>query len=669
MPTKLSPIGITTTGNHPLNKQHYVEIAPENEEIFNDVKKELEVESIDYDETYYIEMTKDHDGWKSGDKLSILGSEYFAYRTAGACKKITKDEFKKREEKVINVTKDPVKDLLNEERLDQEVEKYEEKKINWIDDSFFDDWDKIKGHVKKILGHCKTYDLDSKVEPFKKIFLAHSRDTIEGKPQLASQTQIPLPLIKEIVEKVDDKNDENKEVNLYKYVFFDEKVDGRSKGYQRDSFSLDFRLYYLIDADDKPYWLFSQEKLPFGTCTFKGMIVEAEHLGELNKSFKLPTKSRVFFVKEFEPAVKILSKEKIVEFTKTREMTEKDWIDTLDYHKNGNFNRFVPERNALRSAFILSGLRDGYPLHIQVWGNPGTNKSKGDLETLDYKFHENPNILGGGNSRIKMLTPSFKEKPANLGYLAKCERIGMVDEVGKMIEFELNKHQTSIQNILGDCNLLYDHDEQVVGSGNDNEARVKSTAKYIMVSNPVSSKQTIYAHVGMVDPTNMSRNIIWVIDREEQDFIFSGKAIERTSPHTLTNIYTEKLRVDITNKQKNNPIFLYVGGKLTSREEFLTLFDTCNSFTCEVDETLVRKLFEEITFLAREPMKSSVWKPRGEHHVYLLVDGLCKHRCLFKDYDATFTPKPEDYDLAERILVRMVKSWDTDLSPKKEVWN
>jgi hypothetical protein len=152
----------------------------------------------------------------------------------------------------------------------------------------------------------------------------------------------------------------------------------------------------------------------------------------------------------------------------------------------------------------------------------------------------------------------------------------------------------------------------------------------------------------------------------EQEFIFSGKMVERISPHTLTNIYTEKDNGRKKEIEKNNPIFLYVGGKLSSREEFLTLYDTCNSFTCEVDEARVRKLYEEITFLARNPMKDSVWKPRGDHHVYLLVDGLCKHRCLFKDYDSTFTPKTEDYDLAERILVRMVKSWDTDLSPKEE---
>jgi hypothetical protein len=98
------------------------------------------------------------------------------------------------------------------------------------------------------------------------------------------------------------------------------------------------------------------------------------------------------------------------------------------------------------------------------------------------------------------------------------------------------------------------------------------------------------------------------------------------------------------------------------------LFDSCYNFICDLDDAKIEGLVNETTMLAKEPMKSSVWKPRAFHHIYLLIDGLCKHRCLFKDYDPTFTPKQEDYDLAERILIRMVKSWDTDLSPKKEIW-
>ena len=565
---------------------------------------------------------------------------------------------------------DAVTTLLVQELKEQEVDNYKEGQINWLEGDFYNSWDKIKGHMKKILGHHETFDLNDKIPPFKKIFLAHSKDKIIGKPQLVEQTQIPFPLIKEMVSKI---KEDIEEKNLFKYMFFDEKVDNRTKGYQRDYFSLNFRLYRVIDKNDLEFFIFSQEKLPNCSCEFKGMIVEMEHMGELKRSFGVKKLARIFFMKSCNPSVKILSPEKLVEFTKDRGMTEKDWRDFLDLHPNGNFNRFIPEVNSIRDAQILSGKRDGYGFHRIVFGGPGEAKSKGHLETLDYKFNENSNILEGGNSRIKMLTPSFKEKPANLGYLAKAERMGFIDEVGKLAEFELDKHQSQVQNIFGQCNLLYDGEERVVGSGNDNEARVQGTAKFLEVLNPVSNKPTIYAHVQLFDPTNLSRKFCWVIDEEERKWLLSGNMVERIPPHTYTHIYIDKVRGERKKKEKNMGIFLYVGGaykesigKFSSREEFLTLFDTCYSFTCDIDEKKVMGIHNDIIFKAKEPMKSSVWRPRGDHHIFLLVDGICKTRCLFKDYDPTFTVKQEDYDWAEKILKRMVKGWDTILTPKQD---
>jgi len=591
-----------------------------------------------------------------------------------------KEEIPKKPKQKMDLQKewDSAKEILKEEQRIQEIGGYKENEIGWMKGDYWNSWDKVKGHTKKILGHHEAYDVDDKIEPFKKIFLAHYKDIVVGKPQLVEQTQLPFPLIKEMVTKIDTTDSEGDKIEqyLYKYMSFDEKVDGRVKGYQRDYFSLNFRLYRVIDKNDLEYFIFSQEKLPNCSCELKGMIVEMEHIGELKRSFGVKKLARIFFLKEFIPSVKILSKEQIVEFTKTRDITEKDWRDFLDLHPNGNFNRFIPEVNKIRDAQILSGKRDGYPFHTTYFGSPGTGKSKGHLETLDYKFNECSNILEGGNSRIKMLTPSFKEKPANLGYLAKAERMGFIDEIGKLAEFELDKHQAQIQNIFGTCNLLYDSQERVVGSGNDNECRVQATAKFIDVLNPVSGRKTIYAHVELFDPTFLSRKLNWVQDDDEKEFIFNGNMVERNPPHTSTHIYIDKLNMDKGEKEKGNSIFLYVGGdnykdsigKFSSRDEFLTLFDTCNSFTCDIDEKKIQEITSNITFLAKEPMKSSVWRPRGDHHTYLLVDGITKHRCLFRDYDSTFTPKQEDYDLVEKILKRMVKGWDTILTPKEETF-
>ncbi len=279
------------------------------------------------------------------------------------------------------------------------------------------------------------------------------------------------------------------------------------------------------------------------------------------------------------------------------------------------------------------------------------------------------NIVEGANSTMKALVPSFVSKPAKLGAFCEQERWLGVDELGKMVERESNKHEQGSTNILGELNALLDNKKRSVGSGNDNDCEIQATSKGMFVLNPVSGKQTIYQHVSLIDPTTMSRAIHWVQDNEEVKFVMSPEGIIRPKKLPPTPAQAQEGTKDKGNIDNNNKKNKGLGegrGRIDSRSEFITLFDSCYCFVCDLDENKIESLANITIVLAREPMKSSVWKPRAFHHVYLLIDGLVKHRCLFKDYDATFTPQQEDYDLAERILVRMIKSWDTDLSPKEE---
>lgn len=556
------------------------------------------------------------------------------------------------------------KDILKQEKALEEIENYKENEINWLDDPFYDNWDKVKGHCKNLWGHKKEYCEDD----WKKFFLAHSKDTITGKPQLIEQVQKKIPLIRLVISHAKIKSNAvektlglkiNIDADIQSFYFFDEKFDGRKEGYQKDCFSLDFWIYRVITSEGKEYYLFTQSKMPNCSCIFSGMLVSLDDFAEMSRSMKLKSLSNIFFCKSFVPAIKVLSPVDIVNFTKTRKLTEIGWLNFLAYHKNGNYNRFPEDIELLKSAWTLSGKKDGYPLHWAILGPTGTKKSCGYAETTAYKFSEEPEICEGGNSRIKALSPSFKEKPCNIGFLAKAERAAFIDEIGKMIEFESTKSHNPINNVLGELNFLLEHKLRIVGSGNDNDVQVQATAKDMFVTNPCSNKPTIYSHVGLIDPTFMSRIMWWVQDLQEQEFALSEKAIELL-PRTPKN-------VGITKKIEKNIPYIYMcsGECMLSRDEFITLFDSCYSFISSIDIAQIQRLANTTTQLAKEPMKG-VWKPRAEHHITLLVDGLCKHRCLFKDYDNSFTAKQEDYDLAERILIRMVKGWDTDLSPKQE---
>lgn len=555
--------------------------------------------------------------------------------------------------------------ILKKEKQLQELENYNKNSINWMEDDFYNNWDKIKGHSKKLWGH-KTSICEKENYPETKLFfLAHSQDTIVGKPQLIENTQKKIPLVREAVRTIKKTEDGDKcpPTDIISYYFFDEKFDKRHDGFQRKCLALDFWLYKVVTEQGKEYYIFSEEQLPNCTCEFKGMLVEIDDFAEVSRSMRIKSLSRVFFLKSYEPNVKILSPDALINFTKTRGVDEKKWLDFLAYHPFKTQNRFPTESEMLKSAWLLSGKLDGYPLHLHIMGPQGTRKSKGYIECSASKFGPNHLIIEGGNSRLKGLVPSFKERPANLGYLAKAERVGFIDELGKMIEQRMFQDNLSSSNLLGEANFLLDHSLRLVGSGNDNDILVQATGKFMFASNPISNRNSIYSHVGVYDPTFMSRILWWVQDEAEQEFVLSDGGIVRCSDNTITS------PIDIKINKKYNLLKLCYRKYIVEYidyDEFLSLFDTCYSLVSTLEQAKIKELADKITLLAREPMKS-VWKPRAEHHVGLLVDGLCKHRCLFKDYDPSFVSKREDYEMAERILIRMVNAWDTDLSPKEAI--
>jgi hypothetical protein len=333
------------------------------------------------------------------------------------------------------------------------METYEENKLNWDIIKRRDTWQKIKSHMKNLFEDKREYHVSDE-ESFKWIFLSHSKDKIKGKPQLISQTQKKITLIRKAVKTHKDKITKE-EKRIKSFYFFDDNFDKRYDGVQKSSFSMDFWLYRVISKEGKEYYIWSEKKLPYQECTFKGMLVELEDFAEISRSMRIKSLSRIFILRDFEPNVKVLDKKEIIGFTKQRNISKEDWYVFLNFHKTGNINIFFKNTNEL---------------HEQV--------------------------VGGANSRAKSLVPSFRERPANIGYFAKTERVGFIDEIFKMVENELNKHQAMSSNIFGEWNDLLDNKRRTVGSGNDNDVEIEARAKFIFASNPLLRKKTLYDHVG-----------------------------------------------------------------------------------------------------------------------------------------------------------------------------
>jgi hypothetical protein len=586
-------------------------------------------------------------------------------------------KLKPRNPEVIQVMQESPKEIIDEKEIlkkesgEQETENFKENEINWLEDDFYDDWDKVKGHWHNIAkpNSKEIFKMNESPKIEKWFFLAHFKDEIEGKPQLVHDVMQRIPLIR-LTSKI-NKEGSGKDKTEWKtpqYLFFDERYDKRYDGAMISIFALDFWIY-KIKYNGKEHYVYSQDKLPDGKCRIQGMSIDLADVSEMSNTLKINSLSHIFIVKEAESAVKTLSKKDLVKFVKDKKIDLEKWLCHISQHPLGTINKFPIEVEILRSSILLSGKESGWPLHLAILGPHGSRKTMGHGETIYSKFDEEIIMASATNYNLKGLIPSFRKSPAEPGYLLRCHRIAIIDEIGKLVEKEAKKHDRTVTNVMGEFNDILEHKQRSGGSGND-FIDINPTAKGIFILNPVKGKESIYQHVGLIDPTTMSRILWWVQDEEEQEIVMGDEGIIRNPPHSLPrplnpphsllSIYSKLVDSSII---KKSIVLKKCRGCVTDKETFLTTYDSCNNFLSDIDDLEVNKLTSGSLALSKEPMRG-IWKPRSYHITKLLIDGIVKMRCLFDDHDSSFTAKQQDYDIAERILVRMVKGWDTDLSIK-----
>lgn len=535
---------------------------------------------------------------------------------------------------------------LAKQKLDEELSvdktmdkgQYTSFEINWID------WIKDYHESKN-----RTIDLFHQDYDNRLFFLASYKDKLRGKPQLIHENFQRIPLIRKIMVTKKEKGEDTAYITEYKFIddLFDKRYGGKIVG----TLAFDFLVYRVVDCG-KEYYIFSQERLPNEFCEFEGMKIQLDDISDISGNLKVKKLSSIFICKSAEPAVKVISPELLVEFTQEKEINEEKFHDMLFSHPNGNIYDYTPDFNLLRKAQLLSSKYEDYPLHMLKMGPVGTGKTT-EAEVIDYKFCETEGILEAANSTLKVLVPSFKEKPANLGYICRCNRIAIIDEMMKMVESALSHDANRISNYFGQMNMLLEHKNRMVGSGNDNSTKVKATAKILITSNNMVGKNRIDSHLGIIDPTTLSRMVVWVQDYVEIEKIYNKEGIN-SPPHRdypPKDFSRDANFLDLHISDSDS-----VGGNYN---DFLTIYDSCQKFLVNFDMDRCKKIFDMTTLIAKEPMRQ-VWRARGLHHTILILDGIVKHRCLFKDYDNTYSLKESDYEDLERLLIHMIKTWDTD---------
>jgi len=556
-------------------------------------------------------------------------------------KLVSEEEFEQNKKRLF----ERMENCLEEEPATRNFTKQD---INWIDEKI--DWKELKEYTKELMHQRQRM-----------FFLSHAHDKIMGKPQLIFPTIQRIPLLRlvsrVIKEKIKGAEDE-RATQVFEYKFIDDKFDKRYDGKTEDTLALDFFVYRVVD-NGKEHYVFSQKRLSEEHAEFYGMQINLDDLSDLSSNLKIRKISSIFLLKEHKPSIEVLDNEKLVIFTK--ELKEKFGWDMANFqdfiftHPDGNIYDYSDDFNKLRIAQLLSSKYEGYPLHLLKLGPVGTGKTT-EAEVLDHKFQEEQGILEAGSSRMKVLVPSFKEKPANLGYICNCNRVAIIDELMKMIQgvMDVSHQQSSVSAYLGELNMLLEQKRRTVGSGNDNSAVVKSTAKVCITSNPLAGLSNLSEHLKVIDPTTMSRLFVWVQDKEECDKIYN-KNIRKSPEHSFNppNNFSREVFCSCSSIRYKDS----VRGKL---DAFLTIYDSCQQFIVDFDKDRVKSISNDISKLCKDGLKD-VWKARGLHHSILILDGLVKFRCLFMDYDAEFKVKEEDYQLLSKILMHACKSWEREL--------
>lgn len=528
---------------------------------------------------------------------------------------------REQEKKIIQLLNDEEKGLIAyRESENPDTPIYYNDRINIYDsviNTKLNTWDKIKGHIKKL------YDKSNSL-----FFLSHKEDEITGKPQLIDLNQKRIILSMKTKKRIP-----KSELYTYNFKFLDDNLDKRDREQEEESCSLWFFIYKIVE-DKKEYILLSQKELIPDLYRFRGMKITLCDDSEISKTLSFGSLTDIFISVEEEKAIKSLNKGDLIrhiqQLKERYNLDKNKFIDYLFTREDNKIYSHSEDYNKLIISFLLSGKYE-YPLHLFILGRVGTGKTY-TIEALNNKFNESPGWFASELSTLRGLIPSFREKPAQLGFILNCLRLGLIDELFKLIEKaeltgQSGQYSDILMNYLGSLNSLLEHKEATAGTGNDT-IKIKATAKLLFMTNPYKKYKTIYNHIDIIGKTTLSRMIPYVQTEEERAFIDKGDI----------RINTDK--------------------KIT-QEEFLTIYDSCNSFLIDYEEERVKEIHKKIMNLIKESMKE-VWKIRGLHHSILLLDGLVKFRCLF-DEDKTFKAQNKDYEELENLLIYIVNSWDCNL--------
>jgi hypothetical protein len=406
--------------------------------------------------------------------------------------------------------------------------------------------------------------------------------------------------------------------------FFNEKINQKEFRINQ-TLHAEFWVYHFHTAQQE-YILLSESELDCEDYIIEGTFVEVEDNPLFGSTARLVTKIPLIFVhKAIKRIPRFKSHKEMFQAVKKQKLTRDVWFNNLFTHQELQksfrhpklFEQFI-------SAYLLAAKQDYY-LHVLIIADAGSGKSTLE-ECLWQKFCESQDIVGCGQSTLKALVPSFKTQPPSAGALINASRICVVDEFLRIL---INIDPRDREYQLGRLNDLLENRNRAFESG---QGRVlgKMTSKFLGVTNPVWGTRSMEKLIDYVDPSFVSRVMVWYQDKNHLRWVFDEKG--KGTPIS-------------------NPLNKYF---------FLALYDYFQSFVSHYDDEEVKKVFKECRRLLEDQPSFfkvlGIYDARYLHHARCLLDGIVKTRCLLEGDDG-FVAKSVDYEVLQNIFQAMIVNW------------
>lgn len=393
-----------------------------------------------------------------------------------------------------------------------------------------------------------------------------------------------------------------------------------------------FYFYRFITDGNKDMMLVSTKKHEGGDYVVTGMEIKCNDYKALTDSTRIMTKLPFFFVQKI--------RNRIISFDNHEQF--KDRLKQLDVRKDTLFDYpFTTEKNKkvwrllqpkwykwLIWAWLThenKGMMNTYPMHLMQLGPAASGKSA-LLNSLHHKSKETKEIFAGATSTLKSLVPSFKNNPAQLGYLAESNRFSFCDEFLRcIVNSRTTKEGSGREESVGIMNDLLEHQKREVGSG-VSRARVNMRARILAMSNPVRGVNNLNNLLNSYDESFLSR---WMIYYQTEDHI---QMIKRSNDSDL-KLYDYRI----------------------SDNDWISILDYLQTFSANYDMKRMEDIYNEVPKTLSENMNRH-YATRHKHHMECLLDGIIKTRCLMEN-DMEFTATDKDYEILKEVWTNIIRSW------------